>query len=782
MEISYDKFSRAEAPELTLCNPYCIYDARTGRLSNPVAQLAAARDIELCLNFNQLSELNFVIDKQTAGGSFAATQNRRLVFAEGFGFFIINSVETTESDEGVSKSVGALSCDADLMRKLVPYYDTETVNSLEYYLDIVRREFPEWHFPTGSEIPEAIAAKERIMPDTSDDENVYAFLFGDLQKAFNCVFEVDYITRTISCYDADTYVGQPTAFIPADGLADSISVARTSNDVRTALTVYGENDIGISMVNPIGGNTVYDFSYFYDQMQPALADKVTQWQDDIGNAEAEYIAASAAWAQASTNIVNCEADITRLDTLKHVYEMLAENLVAGESSQLASADTIESYDATIEDLGGEGVDPDTPAEQLNVVIQTQLDSIASQKTAAVAALESYTNAAQQQLEIRQAVVDRLALENYFTPKENEELRSFTIQAYWNYEYSTQTDSMTDGDRLLQAVALYDAAKTQLANVSDPPVEISGEMKAFPFYADYRQLARKLVVGRERIDVEFRSGGIYSLLLTSITLNYEDRSLSLTFADRIYRDDNRSLYESLFGEVSRTSNAVSREKTAIYPVTGDRLSTLRSAASTALDITKEQAITATDNSVVIDSTGYLGRRMQSTGAMGEQIKIVNNSIVFTDDGWDTAQLAIGPIETKNGSTVFGVNAGVVIGRLLAGSAIRIAEGEESETLGEIIGDMRSILKDVSEAVGYWLTFDPDKGLIIGQNATGADGTAFYSQQKGSLYALFSTISNNPIVSINSTTVTMTGRRLHTRKRLSIGDCDIICSKGGVGIKW
>ena len=82
--------------------------------------------------------------------------------------------------------------------------------------------------------------------------------------------------------------------------------------------------------------------------------------------------------------------------------------------------------------------------------------------------------------------------------------------------------------------------------------------------------------------------------------------------------------------------------------------------------------------------------------GEQLRIVNNCIVLTDDGWETAKTAVGKLylgKDKNGNDVYkyGVAGDVIIGKIIAGNNLIIAGGSEEN------GD-------------YSVTID-DKGLTI-----------------------------------------------------------------------
>lgn len=75
----------------------------------------------------------------------------------------------------------------------------------------------------------------------------------------------------------------------------------------------------------------------------------------------------------------------------------------------------------------------------------------------------------------------------------------------------------------------------------------------------------------------------------------------------------------------------------------------------------------------DETGMWFRQWneQKNDFDPEQIKIINNQIVFSDDGFKSAKMAIGKIPIdKNGNTVYAVNAEAILGKLFLGEYLTL----------------------------------------------------------------------------------------------------------------
>lgn len=93
----------------------------------------------------------------------------------------------------------------------------------------------------------------------------------------------------------------------------------------------------------------------------------------------------------------------------------------------------------------------------------------------------------------------------------------------------------------------------------------------------------------------------------------------------------------------------------------------------LDVATVQIQNAKNQSQVWDETGMTFRQWneQNNDFDPEQIKIINNQIVFSDDGFKSVKMAIGKIPIdKNGNTVYAVNAEAILGKLFLGEYLTL----------------------------------------------------------------------------------------------------------------
>lgn len=118
----------------------------------------------------------------------------------------------------------------------------------------------------------------------------------------------------------------------------------------------------------------------------------------------------------------------------------------------------------------------------------------------------------------------------------------------------------------------------------------------------------------------------------------------------------------------------------------------------------------DQSVTISGAG-----IQIGGDSNYQIRIVDNMIAMTDDGWQTSKLAIGLFATEQGK-YWGVNADAIMGKLLAGSNL-VLENVTKDGVMQFKADSSGVWLNNSVFVlqsdeGGKMVIHPDYGFAAG----------------------------------------------------------------------
>ena len=121
MQVKFDSLNRFEVPKFFVCSPGSTYT--DGLLTNVVGCLSDTTDEESVMNFNAVSELNFRAyrirrdDPEENAYTlkvYRALQNRRLIFIEDVGYFVITNVTDGYEDGKHFKDVKAEAVQADI--------------------------------------------------------------------------------------------------------------------------------------------------------------------------------------------------------------------------------------------------------------------------------------------------------------------------------------------------------------------------------------------------------------------------------------------------------------------------------------------------------------------------------------------------------------------------------------------------------------------------------------------------------------------------------------------
>lgn len=712
MVVRYDTLDRLEKPVMTLCNPGAQY--QNGKLTNAICCLFDTEAEEFVGNFNSISELNFRVNRveyediekdNAALRMYSSIKNRRMIFVEDIGFFVITNVEEKIENEVKYKDVSAGSVDTELQQRMLPYipdgtYRFSTDGADIGLLDKIVSTLALWQI---GHVDHEVAIRYRTFESVETNQNCLSFMIDKMQEAYECIILFDPIYRLINVYDQDTYTSnqdvQTDIHISTDDIVNSVTVTEGSEDLYTAIRVFGgDNDnVYISCVNPTGQNVIYDFSYYYDWMSDGLRAKIIEWEEDVADAQTEYENKNKELDDlidvlnnlgkdlevVLVNIDICERTLANIearaskDSIKVSEEGLKAIAYADEDFEIQyetnidvdTQDYTELEAAVLQDLN----DLNTAKADINRAIdakQAQVDSVSGEILAITSGLD-------------------FRAQGRLSDAEFEELQNYIFEGEYKDEYALITEKMTNADKFEQRKQMYDRAKKQLARTSHPTQEFSIDTDGFVFAKVFSKFTDKLETGRIiNIGIDELYSQTSMFFLSSIEINFDDKKMSLTIGNRYNKFDPRSLFENVLGSVSRSANTISYLKDVVYPLKAGEIDEVKEALQNVRNITMANAIAAEDQSVIIDSTGYTGRRSDGEGGFDpEQVKIVNNSIVFTDDAWDTCRTALGkmtipdPEHPGQDMTVYGLIADAIIGNLVLSQNVTVKNDDSSIVLNE-----------------------------------------------------------------------------------------------------
>jgi len=191
-----------------------------------------------------------------------------------------------------------------------------------------------------------------------------------------------------------------------------------------------------------------------------------------------------------------------------------------------------------------------------------------------------------------------------------------------------------------------------------------------------------------ITIEKEEGLWYYPALLEISLNLDNsEEFSMTFANAMRLDDWGYTYADLISDASSTSRKVSANWQDILAYSKERAE-ISSLIKDPLDTTLRASFANMVNQeFTVDKNGILGRKKVSETSdefEDEQVRLINNLLIFTDDNWETAKTALGKIyytdDDGNQVTSYGIIAETIIGSLIMGERLKIKNTNSTVELG------------------------------------------------------------------------------------------------------
>lgn len=284
-----------------------------------------------------------------------------------------------------------------------------------------------------------------------------------------------------------------------------------------------------------------------------------------------------------------------------------------------------------------------------------------------------------------AISSKLNIISYFsdTPSLLRELNCYWIEGEYNNENIAVLDETTPAQEIDLSNQLLDAGEKELSKVCQPRFSFSLESANVMRQYEFRHQMSELELGKI-ITIE-RSDGVWyypALLEISMSLDSQE-TFSMTFANAMRLDDWGYTYADLISDASSTSRQVSANWQDIISYSKDK-NVITSLIKNPLDTTLRAGFANMINQeFTIDSSGILGRKKLSESSEDfedEQVRMINNLILFTDDGWETSRTALGKIyyTDENGDQVssYGLLAETIIGSLIMGERMSIINSDSS----------------------------------------------------------------------------------------------------------
>lgn len=676
-----------------------------------LTSLGLCKNLNLTLRFNTFSEMSFTIRKtyKRQGDSkdfkyYSSLKKNNLVHVVGFGWWVIDKVTEKHTGNIPKKEVHCFSYEhtlnsrnINLLNDTYKFYDI--ISPQNTLLGKILSVLPSW---SVGHVDSDLWKKYRTfdVPNSS----VYSFLMNDVEKAYECIFDFDTENKTINAYTTQNIIKQTGISLSFKNLIKEIQIEETDDNLINAMGVYGSGDMDIRYVNPIGGNVMYNFDYFTQpdedgvvSMPEHLVNAIAKWQNKITAQEGIY----------GTLLATLKTKKGELLTLEGQLNTLTSELSALEGVRTARLDSGISPSDVTRQIDVKNIEIVNKNNEITSK-QVEIDSVNSQLITINSELKFESNFTQEQL---------LLLDNYISEG------SFSNSNF------IKTSKMTPIDIQEMSQQLYQQGKEELRRRSQPIYTFSMNTANFLFIEKFSKFISQIQLGCT-VDAEVRDGYWVRPLLLEFTIDYDNpTNFNMTFGNKFRISEGMWNISDLLRESSLSNNTVQSQ----LPVINGKQNVVDEASvymKNALDTSLQEIINTNGQHMTWGDYGLWGKKILDTGLIDpRQIRISNNQIVMTKDGWNSLVLAIGNI---NG--YYGINAEILLGKLIAGNELIITNENNSFTVnGEGVTLYNAILTLLRKDKMAQFIMNPDDGFKIQTKSGNLWRDSFYVDFNGKIIA-------------------------------------------------
>lgn len=630
-------------------------------------------DLSLTFNLNAYQTTSFKIYRDINGKKYEHYddfQEDRLIMIQGISWYKIH-VEINIENTGISKSITANSLECTLCNKRLIDFECNTGEIL--YDDYVKTIFYDPTNPKGSllhrvlnvapswsvgHVDATLANKQRSFDE--DDIDIYSFLTGDVSEAFNCLFVFDTFNMTINAYDLDDYGEDTNIYISMDNLAQSMTESIDENSIITCYRVNGGDGIYINEVNPNSTNKIYNFEYYLPEMEESIQNKVKLYNEKYQSLKPQY-----------EEIMKHLGD--QIGVIQELETRLPDSLDSKDWTKygLDFLDSkVKSFKNIDEVYCAQGMNkPDSFNYNLYQQNLEDLNNVTAEYNKRKSEVDSATEVYNFIIAERNAVQSQLDMDKWFTKDEWKTLDSYVVEETYSNDNYITTDNTTDTERFDIERQLFDVAWKDLSKKCRPQYQYSSTLSNVLTIPQFKGFLKYFQLGNFiRMATDYDT--VIKLRLISFTVDYNDTSkIDVTFSDAIRVHDIYEDASSIQAQANSAAMSFQFNKDQ-YDKSVNQSNFVEEMRKYGLDVAN---IPVKNQHQSWDETGMWFRQWneQKNDFDPEQIKIINNQIVFSDDGFKSAKMAIGKISIdKNGNTVYAVNAEAILGKLFLGEYLTL----------------------------------------------------------------------------------------------------------------
>lgn len=228
--------------------------------------------------------------------------------------------------------------------------------------------------------------------------------------------------------------------------------------------------------------------------------------------------------------------------------------------------------------------------------------------------------------------------------------------------------------------LLEYGREVLSKVSSPSYSFSIDSGNFLAMDDFDAFCSKLRLG-DRLYLNMGGDfGVLQPVLIGAHISFDEKQLSLEFSNHFSLSDSAFRLADLLDQSISMGKSVDLNKYNYSAFTNaGGTSGVQQLMDTMRDVALNGIFSSGNQAWTLDDAGLRLRKWKDKAREiyeDAQVWMTNNQIVFTDDNWNSAILALGNFSDKNLGSMYGIVAPNIVGTLLAGKNL-VIESEKQD---------------------------------------------------------------------------------------------------------
>lgn len=314
-----------------------------------------------------------------------------------------------------------------------------------------------------------------------------------------------------------------------------------------------------------------------------------------------------------------------------------------------------------------------------------------------------------------------------------------------------TVNLTEYDRFAVSWDLFNYGMECLEKFAYPTYQFKIEVANFLSLEDYIHFQKQLTLG-DRVYLQ-TGDHVITPILIGAHIEYEHLdTLAMTFNDTFSANDPAFGLAALLEQSVSMGHTLDTDRYSYAEFIASGADTsVKEYMDNALDVARQEILSSAGQQITWGSEGLRLRQKLEDGTYhDEQTWMVNNKILFTDDGWQTVKGLVGKFNDPNLGDMYGLMMPYLSGTIMASNNLIVesAKQDGGKSVFRVDGDgaaLHNATFDLyNESANLQITLNPDLGIAIGtsslysidetttQKTLNEDNARFWADTDGNLH--------------------------------------------------